>query len=171
MHDVEDFYRAGLIPLDRLAVDSNERERFFQSTFARRKAEELNKDFENHQGALSNVFTQLMELIPEPIRETYNGTRRQRAAVRSLTSALIARYSDGIKLHVPEPSNKRRVTLLPDMQLELKMLKELTWTYVIRNPRLATQQHGQRRVIRELFQYFLEAAKDAPSRTIFPVPY
>jgi dGTPase len=173
VHDVEDFYRVGLIPLDRLAVDSLERARFFEKTFARWDAEKLNKDFETPKArkTLSDVFTQLMELIPEPVRELYTGTRRQRAALRSLTSALIGRYSDGIRLHVPEASNKRRVILSQDMQLELKMLKELTWTYVIRNPRLATQQHGQRKVIRDLFGYFFKAAKDAPGRTIFPVPY
>ena len=35
VHDMEDFYRAGLIPLDRLAIDEDERERFFQKTFDR----------------------------------------------------------------------------------------------------------------------------------------
>lgn len=173
VHDVEDFYRVGLIPLDRLAVDSDERERFFASTFSRWDTEKLNKNFEGEEARnkLRDAFTRLMELINEPIRQLYSGTRRQRAALRSLTSTLIGRYSDGIKLHVPNESNKRRVDLSPDMELELKMLKELTWTYVIRNPRLATQQHGQRKVIRDLFGYFLGAAKDAPSRTIFPVPY
>jgi dGTPase len=173
VHDVGDFYRTGLIPLDRLAVDPKERTRFFQSTFARWDAEKLDAAYETREARqeLSDVFSQLMELIPEPIREIYTGTRQQRAALRSLTSALIGRYSDGIKLHVPEASSKRRGTLSRDMELELKMLKELTWTYVIRNPRLATQQHGQRKVIKDLFTYFSAAAKDTAGRTIFPVPY
>lgn len=46
------------------------------------------------------------------------------------------------------------------------MLKELTWQFVIKNPALATQQHGYRLVIEGLFADFLSSAKDNPS--LFP---
>jgi len=38
------------------------------------------------------------------------------------------------------------------------MLKQLTWHYVVKNPALVTQQHGQRVIIRELFNAFYKAA-------------
>jgi dGTPase len=41
---------------------------------------------------------------------------------------------------------------------EIFMLKQLTWHYVIKNPALATQQHGQRVIIRQLFNAFYRAA-------------
>ena len=39
VHDVADFYRAGLIPLDRLEKDPSERDRFLESAFRRREQE------------------------------------------------------------------------------------------------------------------------------------
>ena len=51
------------------------------------------------------------------------------------------------------------------------MLKELVWTYVIEAPALATQQYGQRRIIRELFPIFLDAAKKPEGHKIFPAFY
>lgn len=38
------------------------------------------------------------------------------------------------------------------------MLKELTWTYVIQAPSLASQQHGQRKIIENLFDEYCTAA-------------
>lgn len=171
VHDMEDFYRAGLIPLDRLAIDEDERERFFQKTFDR--WDEEKEKVEHDREDLRSAFKEILELVPDPIREPYEGTKQQRAALRSLTSLLIGRYSKGVKLKVPDSQDKGRLARQKDMVLELRMLKELTWTYVIRNPRLATQQHGQRRIVEELFHIFLSAAKSAKTsdRTIFPVPY
>jgi dGTPase len=53
------------------------------------------------------------------------------------------------------------------------VLKALTWFYVIYNPALATQQYGQRRIIRELFEIFGNAAvatKD-DERNIIPFAF
>lgn len=51
------------------------------------------------------------------------------------------------------------------------MLKQLTWHYVIKNPALATQQHGQRTIIRELFSIFRRAAidRDEKNLDVFPI--
>jgi dGTPase len=51
------------------------------------------------------------------------------------------------------------------------MLKELVWTYVIEAPALATQQYGQRKIIRELFSIYSEAAAAEDKRKIFPAYY
>jgi dGTPase len=50
---------------------------------------------------------------------------------------------------------------------EVFMLKQLTWHYVILNPLLATQQHGLRRLIRELFE-ILHRAADKKNYLVFP---
>lgn len=52
-------------------------------------------------------------------------------------------------------------------RLEVKILKELTWEYVINNPALATQQYGQRKLISDLFGIFLDAASNSDFN-IFP---
>lgn len=45
------------------------------------------------------------------------------------------------------------------MRHEIEFLQRLVWQYVIKNPRLATQQHGQREIIRKLFEIYLEAVR------------
>lgn len=51
------------------------------------------------------------------------------------------------------------------------MLKELTWTYVIEASSLAAQQHGQKRIIRELFGIYRDSAASRKSWNIFPTFY
>lgn len=41
----------------------------------------------------------------------------------------------------------------------LEVAQRLVWQYVIKNPRLATQQHGQREIIRRLFAIYLEGVR------------
>ncbi|MEW6278164.1 MAG: hypothetical protein AB1758_06050 [Candidatus Eremiobacterota bacterium] len=48
-------------------------------------------------------------------------------------------------------------------------LKQFTWHFVIQSRALATQQHGQRRVLRYLFEAFLDSAKSDGS--IWPRSY
>ncbi len=40
------------------------------------------------------------------------------------------------------------------------MLQRLVWKYVITNPRLATQQYGQRKIIKALFTIYKEAIEE-----------
>ncbi len=54
--------------------------------------------------------------------------------------------------------------------MEITLLKELTWPYVINSPGLATQQHGQCRVSKDLFEIFQKTASSGKSE-IFPVRY
>jgi dGTPase len=51
------------------------------------------------------------------------------------------------------------------------MLKELTWTYVIEAPSLAARQHGQKRVIEELFTIYTELAANPQNWKVFPPFY
>ncbi|MDE3155478.1 MAG: dNTP triphosphohydrolase [Acidobacteriota bacterium] len=166
VHDVEDFYRAGLVPLDRLVADRRESGRFLERAFAHwRQAD----GFEGlPEAGYQRVFDGLRQLVAIfQIDEPFRGTGLQRAGLRSLTSNLVSRYVEGIRLHVPATPAEPRVTIEPHHRQELKLLKELVWQYVILNPGLATQHHGQTEVIRTLFEVYLTAARTA-DRTILP---
>lgn len=166
VHDVEDFYRAGLVPLDRLVADDGETRRFLDRAFARWNEHD---EFENvTRDIYEKRFEGLRELISIfAIDSPFTGATRQRAGLRSLTSNLVARYMVGIALQVPPTDNEPRVRIESQHQHELKLLKELVWQYVILNPNLATQQHGQKVVIQQLFQAYLSAARDR-DYSIFP---
>lgn len=161
VHDVEDFFKANLIPLDRLAVSDSEQTAFFDRAKDHIKIIEAGRKrrlTSDEQTALFGRFQQLIApLFPG---ERFEGTRRQRAVLRAFTSALIGRYVDAIRLREPTVAQPRAVTIDREIEQEVNLLKELTWVYVIRNPALATQQWGQKRLITWLFKTFREAAEE-----------
>ena len=65
---------------------------------------------------------------------------------------------------------KGAVVIEEQAEVELFILKQLTWHYVINNAALATQQYGQRRIIRDLFEIFNDAAEKGEV-DIFPVSF
>jgi dGTP triphosphohydrolase len=58
----------------------------------------------------------------------------------------------------------------PEFRLQVDLLKEPTWFYVINVPSLASQQHGQRRAVRTFFAVFDEAAAQE-NWSLFPALY
>lgn len=82
VHDTEDFFRAGLIPLDRLAgLDPDELNRFYSNVEKRKKADGLEFDRER----MSKVFEALAgDMIWLLVTEPYSGEPEQRTAVGAL---------------------------------------------------------------------------------------
>jgi dGTPase len=163
VHDLEDFYRAGLIPLDRLATDQAELGRFLnaeverQGEFSRFDPEEL-----------SQVFSDLMTYIP--VSTPYRGGRRDRANLRTLTSELIDQYISSVSF-ASSPADERYLVIDLRARMEVSMLKGLTWYYVIHSQSLTTQRFGQRNLIGEVFRILADAAASPSDWYIFPVFY
>ena len=169
VHDVEDFYRGGLIPLDRLLTDEDESKRFLEKVFSRWAGEGRDEDLKD-KCALIDVFSETIDLMKfyDPLFEPYIGTQSQRAALRSLSAELINMYvTDAVTLVEPDSIDSAYVKIVPEYLMAVKILKELTWEYVINNPALATQQYGQRKLISDLFHIFQKAAADSDFN-IFP---
>jgi dGTPase len=166
IHDASDFYIAGRIPFERLGSmkDDSERRRFCDGDSFKRAAAEMGFA----KTDLESDFEKLIQYLPFPDR--YDGTRLQRGALRSACSTLIARFVGAIALRTPDASNRSCVEIEPESRKQVTMLKQLTWHYVILNDRLGTQQHGQRKLIRDLFQFHREAVK-AGNLQLFPAPY
>jgi dGTPase len=171
VHDAEDFYRAGLIPLDRLASldDESERQRFFDRMYERPElAIQLGR---SPRADLEQAFKKVITTFP--ISEPYTGSRDHRSRLRDFSSNLIGLFVNAIELHVPTREDDRFVQIKPLQNTEVRILKALTWFYVIYNPALATQQFGQRKMIRELFDIFANAAtsKEEQERNIIPFAF
>jgi dGTPase len=163
VHDVDDFYRAGVIPLDRLVVDEAERERFYTGVFDRRKGK-LPEDMD--EMVLRRAFDALMSLLS--IRKPYMPTREDRIRLRRVTSTLIRDFVTAVQLQ--PKGHGFQILIEKKRRAEIFMLKQLTWHYVIKNPALATQQQGQRAIIRQLFEAFYEAGTSkTPNVDFFPV--
>ena len=164
VHDLDDFYRGGLIPLDRILIDQEERDLFLVNVFRRWDRDGQTEDMKDRDG-LTSAFGELADHLRNAFQlltRPYDGRREQRASLRSLTAFLIRRYiTDAISLKQPEGCIQRCVTITPEFLMEVKILKELTREYVINAPALATQQYGQRKLIEDLFQVLTGAVSES----------
>lgn len=167
VHDLEDFYRAGLIPLHLLVIDPDERLRFYQN--AAERLSQVEDMSEERFTQLAEAFEKLISSVP--LDAPYRGGKAERSALRTFTAGLIGRYVKNTRLQEPSASDSNPLMIPPGYKKEVKILKELTWHYVINNPALATQQFGQRQVIEELFRIFHDAVKDSRHRHILPHGY
>jgi len=169
VHDLEDFYRAGRIPLHLLGtIDSEERAYFKQNLLDRHNASGGNKDVVTRIDDLMNTLASLL-IFTFPAMQAYRGTKAQRSGLRNFSGVLINRYVNGVKWD--SQADSKYPTVTKEFRDEVLMLKELTWTYVIQDPALATQQVGQRNIVKTLFKTYSEAASDQRYRKIFPAFY
>ena len=169
VHDVEDFYRAGLIPLHRLRppakvlAPDKERDRFIEYVWSKRgEVTELSRV---SRSELDSIFGELM-FRTFSIDSPYDGTRDQRARLRRFTSSLVNRYINGLKLE--RKKNDIVANISREMTREIAILKQLTWFYVIEAPGLAIQQHAQMQAIDYLFTVFVNEIRTAPSKLLPP---
>jgi dGTPase len=162
VHDLEDFFRLGLIPLDRLAAsDDTERRRFSASFYDdRMKRVGVRKTFRNAglsgddlEQALERLFT--APAAPFGLIDPYRGGRRDRTNLRYQTSYLIGRFVGAGR------RNDEALEIAQEELAEVAVLKELAWFYVITDPSLSTIQRGQEKVISGLHNIYIEAAADA----------
>lgn len=170
VHDVEDFYRAGLIPLhllrpkvDGKGSDDPELEEFVKYVCSRKS--KISELVEVSEREIDNIFRQLMTAYFR-IESAYDGTRLQRARLRTFTSNLVNRYINGVSLEEKGGEITLRVDELKSK--ELAVLKQLTWRYVIERPGLAVQQHAQIRLVDFLFEVFQNEVKRSPSHLLPP---
>ena len=193
INDVDDYFQAGKIPLDRLLRDPQERAEFLDAVYnvwlefgwveelrlehlAKTGTPETDSKDEKDRQALAAfepyrvAFEEMVQAVKFPfavLERPFTGDPKQSKALRALTSLLTNRYINGIKL--VEPSGRGRLVEIDDnKQREVEILKELTWHYVIRDSSLAAQQEGQRKVINGLFEIFLDACGDRRRWHLFP---
>lgn len=162
IHDLDDFYRAGLIPLGLVAAGGDEHDSFVDAWKQEARgisSEEIESNRE--------VFLNLLKFIP--VRESYQGTLRQRSALKAFTSAKIGQFVRVATLSERDGSG-RAIVIPRVLRIEIEFLQRLVWHYVIRNPRLATQQHGQREVVRRLFDIYLDGVQRR-DRNLLPPRY
>ena len=140
VHDIEDFYRAGLIPLERVTSEPAETEQFISKASAY-----LSRNLRNFDPGLgAESFRRVSPLlVPD---SPFRSTPKHRRAVHRMANQLITLYMEALSL-----VSGRAVTINANLRHEVLMLKQLTWQYVVNDPALASMQVGQARLIRELF--------------------
>lgn len=153
VHDTEDFYRAGLIPLERMGGDSGESLYFLGKVTKRAEAENIKTD-----DFFKAIFKKLMKDLR--VDEPYRGTKDQQKHIADFVSTYIENFITNTSI-LPPPGKGGEAVDYPDaVRLQVFFLKQLTWTYVIENPAFASHQLGQRRAIEKLFHEYSLAVQD-----------
>jgi dGTPase len=162
VHDLEDFFRTGLIPLHEFAravattsqagrppsPRSDPREEFLEYVHSVKPKWD--------EAATKVAFDRVAGFFPST---PYEDSPYDRGNLHGFASALISLFIPAFELRLDgaEPD--------PDSKLTVDLLKQLTWYYVINRPSLAAVQTGQREVIRSLFTR-LKAAADVAERSL-----
>lgn len=156
VHDMVDFYCAGLIPLHLFSnggdLGKREWNDFFDQVCKRKEHVASNRnDFEH---ALRYVFSF------SPIDRAYDGSQPQSRDLWFFFSVLISKYVEAIDLVDPGQDGGRCVKINQNALNQTDILKELTWHYVIKRSDSATLQRRQRMIIRELFNVLFRAIEN-----------
>jgi len=142
VHDIQDFFRVGMIPLDRLDPDSSKLAAGLTSRMSRVQS------FDHHK--MNDAFEAVLSRL-KGVR-AYEDSRGDIADLNRLASTLISRYEGAVEVLDHPPHLK----ISEEAQYEVEVLKHLTWHYVIERPQLAASQMGQERVVRVCFLNLVE---------------
>ena len=136
VHDIEDFYRSGHIPLADYKPKSDTLKRFIEYASKPEALGPLEDD-------IVSAFENLLTFMP---KTAYAGTDEDHAVLDMVRSTMLTQFIDATSVSA-EGLNREEV------QNKLNALvKQLIWFHVIDGPRLASIQIGQQRIVRELFE-------------------
>ena len=160
VHDLEDFHRANKIPW--LSVRENPE--LLRDLVSKAETRWYGRPADSGK-RLQDAWSRLLGtlgLVSEEWWRPFVGNRGQRQDLRFWTSSLVKRFVLGAEI-------KNGQLAVPNELLdEIRFLKAITWYFVIDSTALAAQQHGQRRILRELFEDLMAAATDPENRRLFP---
>jgi dGTPase len=155
VHDMDDFYRAGLIPLERLTADKLERSSFEDYLNRRHKGDKR----------YAEAAARLLDALLASVRTRFAGHAEERINLRIVGSSLISRYIGAPTL---QDDGQDAIFGIPEpMRDEVTVLKDLTWCYIIERPSLAVIQEGHRQIIDSLYEMYSKALEDQ-NLALFP---
>jgi dGTPase len=156
VHDVDDFFRAGFVPLHLLARPSADLSELFNRVNRRRTKDEEQPLAEDDLEPAARATIRLF-----PLSEPFEGTATDHARLSGFVGGLIGSLIGAT--HISDDG----LVVEPAAKLQVALLKELTPQYVIEDLSLETQRHGQRSIVRDLFKIYM-GALEARDVWIFP---
>jgi dGTPase len=152
VHDLHDFFRAGLIPASKMLDGEGPAnillDRLYQATDW---ADQFgNPDRHETKKVLSNLLSTEFKL-----KEVYSGSRAHRALLREITSNLIKRFRDAA--HVDEINGRLELSVEQTKAFELFLLRQVTMVFVHESHHIHTDRLGFKHVVKSLFQRLASA--------------
>ncbi len=146
MHDLEDFVRAGYVPMHALIANPDERDRFIKASWPR-----VAKKIQGQtQQEVADNFRDVLEFAFGSIY-----AQRDWLYSRQLLKGCGMLIDDYVR-SVSLDERPRPLLVPPKIRGEVELFKQLTWYYVIYDPRLASLQEGQKKLVKALFKSLYE---------------
>lgn len=179
VHDLNDFFRAGIIPFDQLlreAIDEEDPADPELRKYGVATRGELT-DFENYLASETTVdpdsfdvarcLTDIASLADDvrSIALPFENTDEEHQALKQFASALIARYLEANRSKNPKYVDTNRsgnhfdLEVNSDFESEIEVLKSLTRYYVVSNPTLMQQQRGQIQLLENIYRDLYQEAE------------
>lgn len=174
VHDMEDFYKAGLIPLEHLHARGS----YSESAPLAPEVQRVAKEIHNENPGLAQDETEVGKRIVflldpgfSQLDAPFDGGRHQRHTLRQAVSGLITTFINAISLREPTRDDTRTVRIEEHARTNVTLLKELTKYYVILHPRVVSLRTGQRRMLQKLFDIYVEAISSSKTsdHTLLPL--
>jgi dGTPase len=163
IHDLEDFHRCAALPWTSILSEQGT-----EKLVAHANASWWRPPYDS-EGRLREACRSLSDFLLATfgafLSERYDGSKTQRVQLRRMTSLLIGRYIDKLKLKNRDEIEADGVCVKIESNFadEIKILKQITRDYIINVPSLAAQQRGHRRIVEQLFEDLYEdSVKDWP---------
>ncbi len=135
VHDVEDFFRAGLVPLDDYKRRKKRLDEFFNY---------CEQHFGNISAELRAAVEGVLALGPT---SAYAGTTADLHALQQLRGTLLSQFISNARIE------DGRLVINGLVREVNSILKQMIWYHIIDDPKLFHIQHGQRRVLGETFEH------------------
>ncbi len=150
MHDLMDFYRAGMLPLHELA-----REDVFEDFFARHRPYILCGSYLHDEDlGRDELLAIVRDFDPTP---GFDGSRHDVLNLRQRVSENTGRY---IQVSVDWTHLQGPKLVVPERyRLEIAFFKRVIWEYVLSHTSIHTQREAHARVVRAVFHAVLEAVQ------------
>lgn len=178
VHDLDDFYRAGLIPLGQVAdaLDTVPRDLdWWDTTFdpvrdieirmclnyisGKLKRFQARQGYENRDEFIA-AFKQIRDFLGSFPAAPFTGTRSSCAEMQKFSSRIISYLSEAASLTYNESTRRVQLQLDATAVLVAEFFKTLNKYYVIDSVSLATMQFGQVVSLSALFDSMTEMAMD-----------
>ena len=169
IHDLEDFYRANIIPIEYIK-DTIPTSEFVDAL------KKSNEDWFKFEGKSDSDYEGLVHQFFKTglgrymlMKYPYVGSKEQRVNLHVMSSIFISQLVESIKLSADILHDKTPIILDARPASELIILKRITKYFVIDSQSVLRVQKGEVKIIEDLYQCLMDASADKDWVRILPM--
>ena len=155
VHDIEDFHRIRAVPwylLDVSRGEDNEARALELIDAAQSTWHNATNDPRARLVEAQKNIVLITERYGRIYNEAYEGTKTQRVSLREWTSNFIRRFVRDLRPKIVQTTEGNfKLEIDPVAEAEIRLLKQITRSFIIEGAAIGGQQLGQRRIVQEVY--------------------